>query len=123
MGWIFLLAAVGVAAYIGLDLAKFHKASKDNEAAHGVKVDAGGVLFVQGMVTYYRLPSGERRKVAEFPMDLRPGSADMRAFLQIMDKAREQKQAESSNARKKALSNIHKIAKEENGLDFKVGDK
>lgn len=38
----------------------------------------------------------------------------MRAFLGVMDKALRDKQAEASNKRKAALTNMAKVAKEEN---------
>ena len=110
MGWFLVLVTVGFVAFVAIDIARFAKASKPD----GVKVDAGGVLFVQGNATYYRLPSGQRRKIADYPFDLTPGSDDMRAFLGVMDKALRDKQAEASNKRKAALNNMAKVAKEEN---------
>lgn len=97
-----------------IDLLRFtvakHRADK---GVAGVKTDAGGVLFVEGRRTYYRMPNGVRRKMADYPMDLTPGSPDMVQFTAVLDQARKLHEAEKRAKRKAALINMRAVAKEE----------
>lgn len=109
-----LLAVVVI--LLGIDFTRFviaaRKEPKKNEPM-GVKVDAGGILFVQGRKTYYQMPNGTRRKIADYPMDLKPGSRDMNMFLSMMDQARKLKENEGRAARKQAKLAMEAVAKEE----------
>jgi hypothetical protein len=97
-----------------IDLLRFtvarHRADKD---VAGVKTDADGVLFIEGRRTYYRMPNGVRRKMADYPMDLTPGSPDMVQFTAALDQARKLHEAEKRASRKNALTNMRAVAKEE----------
>lgn len=108
MAWIFLLALL-VVLFLISDFSVFAAKSKP---AEGYKVDAGGVLFVQGNATYYKMPSGARRKIADYAFDLTPGSRDMNMFLGILDKANREMKAEASNKRKAAIKNMLEVAKD-----------
>lgn len=102
-----------VLLYIVIDFSRFLVAKKkEKEEPEALKTDAGGVLFVQGNKTYYCLPNGSRRKIADYAFDLNPGSKDMNMFTGIMNKARSEMQAEASNKRKAAINNIVELAKQ-----------
>ncbi len=111
-GYILFILLFLVVAYIFFDFMRF--AGKSKEERKGTKVDAGGVLFIQGSRTYYLMPNGSRRKIADYPMDLTPGSADMNAFTRIMAKAREEKITEATAKKKSAVANMIKVAKDAN---------
>jgi hypothetical protein len=111
-GYILLAMVLVVVAYVAYDLYRFTKASK-GKTPDGIKVDAGGVLFVHGGKTYYQMPKGVRRKIADYPMDLRPGSPDMNMFTLTMDNARADFVKDKEAQRKEAAVNMRKIAKEE----------
>lgn len=97
-----------------IDLLRFtvakHRADK---GVAGVKLDAGGVVFIQGNRTYYRMPNGTRRKLADYAMDLTPGSADMKMLTATMDQARKAHEAQKRAERKDALTAMRAVAKEE----------
>lgn len=112
------LVFVIVLVYFGIDFFRF--SSKRKEAAKkvdGYMTDAGGVLFVQGNRTYYQMPNGVRRKIADYAMDLSPGSRDMAMFTQIMDEARRQKEAQDTNDRKAAKLAMERVARVANGYE------
>lgn len=108
MGWIFFIALL-VIVFLIADFSVFAAKSKGPE---GYKTDAGGVLFVQGNTTYYQMPSGARRKIADYAFDLTPGSRDLNMFLGILDKANREMKAEASNKRKAAVKNMIEVAKD-----------
>lgn len=112
MGWIILLVAI---LFVAVNFAIFaFKSDKESRDQHdGVRVDAGGTIFVMGTRTYYQQPKGKRQLVADYPMDLRPGSPDMNTFLAIMEKAKKQAAIDASNKRKAALTNMRELAKRE----------
>ena len=86
------------------------KSVKEDKAA---KVDAGGILLIMGGKTYYDMPNRVRRKIADYPMDLTPGSADMNMFTAIMEQARKECHEEASKDRKQALKVMREVAKDE----------
>jgi len=87
-----------VALYVVVSFARFAAArAKEVKAPAGVKVHAGGVLFVEGSKTYYTMPNGQRRKIADKPLDLSPGSADMVQFTAVLNKAYAEHQAEKED--------------------------
>ena len=73
---------------------------------------AGGVLFIQGGKTYYNMPNGVRRKIADYEMDLNPSSPDMRQFTECMETARREHNAEERVKRVNAKREMVKVAKE-----------
>jgi len=107
-----LLAIVFI--WVLIDFFRFRKAkAKGKQKAKAANTDAGGTLFVQGNRTYYNMPNGVRRKIADYPMDLNPGSADMNMFTGIMNQARKESHDESRKAKAQAIRNIGAVAKDE----------
>ena len=98
------------ALYVALDFLSFRRRAK--REGNGVRVHAGGLLEVSGGKTYYVLPKGERRKLADYPFDLTPGSADMQKFEMIMAKAYEENEKAKAQAEKDAVTNMHIVARE-----------
>jgi len=98
------------ALYVALDFLAFRRRAKREE--NGVRVHAGGLLSISGGKTYYTLPKGERRKLADYPFDLTPGSADMQKFETIMAKAYEENEKAKAQAEKDAVTNMHVVARE-----------
>jgi hypothetical protein len=112
-----ILAIIGavcliVAAIIGRDMLRFRKAQKLAESPKALGTDAGGYLYIMGGRTYYKMPKGAARKVADYAMDLRPGSPDMTRFKRILNNAAEEHAAEVAAMKAKADANMHDIAKE-----------
>ena len=115
---VFLIAVFVVLpiSVVMFDFLRFSaKRKKSAKKVDGYQTDAGGVLLVQGRRTYYIMPHGVRRKIADYPMDLSPGSRDMAMFSQIMDEARRQKDAQDTNDRKAAKLAMEKVARIANG--------
>lgn len=113
-----LIILLGMLLFAGLwvlvDFQRFRVAKKKAAIkAKEVGTDAGGVLLIMGGKTYYDMPNRVRRKIADYPMDLTPGSADMNQFTAIMEKARKECHEEASKDRKQALKSMHEVAKEE----------
>lgn len=109
-----------IAAFLGLmliwlvaDLSRFAFARRKANNPAGLKLDAGGVVFIQGNRTYYRMPNGTRRKLADYAMDLTPGSSDMKMLTATMDQARKAHEAQKRAERKDALTAMRAVAKEE----------
>jgi hypothetical protein len=100
------------ATVIGFDMLRFHVAQKRAENPEALGTAAGGVLFVQGGKTYYSLPKGERRKIADYAMDLRPGSPDMAMFKRIMQQAADEHAKEVAETKNEAMANMREVAKE-----------
>lgn len=110
-----IILLVLVVLFLGLDFTRFVKAAikQDKDAElNGVKVDAGGILFVLGNRTYYQMPNGTRRKIADYPMDLTPGSRDMNMFTATLDQARKEHHNEQRNVRKEAKLAMESVAKD-----------
>ena len=113
-----LYILLGMLIFAGLwvliDFQRFRVAKKKSvKEAKATNVDAGGILLIMGGKTYYDMPNKVRRKIADYPMDLIPGSADMNQFTAIMEQARNECHEEASKERKQAIKNIHEVAKEE----------
>jgi hypothetical protein len=107
-----LLALVFI--WVLIDFFRFRKAkAKGKKEAKAANTDAGGTIFVQGNRTYYNMPNGVRRKIADYPMDLNPGSADMNMFTGIMDQARKLAHEDAKQAKKQAINNIASVANDE----------
>lgn len=109
-----------IAAFLGLmliwlvaDLSRFAFARRKADNPAGLKTDAGGVVFIQGGKTYYQMPKGTRRKIADYAMDLTPGSADMKMFTATMDQARKLHEAQKRAERKEAVEAMREVAREE----------
>ncbi len=115
--WFVIIVLVCLAIlFLGVDFTRFVKGkakeSSKDDGPKGVKVDAGGILFVQGNRTYYNMPNGTRRKIADYAMDLSPGSRDMNMFTATLDQARKLHQNEQRNIRKEAKLAMESVAKE-----------
>lgn len=111
MNYVFYsLAGVLILAFlfVGGDFIRFSV-----KRARAGNTDAGGMLYVQGKKTYYRMPSGEVRKIADYPFDMTPGSEDLNAFTSIMDQARTEAHEAEKARRAEALRAIKLVAKEE----------
>ena len=100
------------ALFILADMLRFRKAQKVAEKPEALGVDAGGVLFIRGGKTYYKMPKGTDRKIADFPMDLRPGSVDMNRFTRILDEARKAHDADVAESKAEADKNMREVARE-----------
>ena len=110
-----VLAVTCLAAFVAylVGLVRFAAArAKEAKASAGVKVHAGGVLFVEGSKTYYTMPNGQRRKIADKPLDLSPGSADMVQFTAVLNKAYAEYQAEKDEEDKRTVKAMHEVARE-----------
>jgi hypothetical protein len=110
-GFIVFLVVV-VVILLGIDFTRFIVAKNKTGEPMGVKCAAGGILFVQGRKTYYTMPGGERRKIADFRMDLKPGSKDMNEFTRIMDQAARSNINEGRESRRKSKESMQKLAKD-----------
>ena len=98
--------------FLGVDFTRFIVARTKTDEPMGVKCAAGGILFVHGNRTYYNMPNGVRRKIADYAMDLTPGSRDMNMFSAIMDQAAKEKINEGRVERKKSKEAMESVAKE-----------
>lgn len=101
-----------IAAIIGGDMLRFHVAQKRAADPKALGTPAGGTLFIQGGKTYYQMPKGARRLIAEYAMDLRPESPDMVRFKGIMQKAADEHAREVAESKAKADAAMHAVAKE-----------
>lgn len=110
--WVVAILVLLLIVFLGLDFTRFIVAKGVNDRLNGVKCNSGGILFVQGRKTYYQMPGGQRRTIANFPMDLTPGSKDMNEFTRIMEQAAKEKIVEDRQARFDAKANMSAIAKE-----------
>ena len=106
------LFAIGASAVL-FDMARFGRAKAKAENPTAAQVDAGGIIYVQGTKTYYKLPKGEIRKIADYAMDLRAGSVDMNTFTHLLDKARAEHEAEVKATKEDAFRKMGDVAKEE----------
>ena len=111
--WLILAILAGGAALIaGIDMLRFAIAKRRAENPKAIRVHAGGEVYLQGGKTYYRLPKGEVRKIAEYPMDLRAGSRDMMRLTSIMDQAHDEHERERAAQRAQADKAMREIADE-----------
>jgi hypothetical protein len=112
-GLVITIASLAVIAYIAAGFVAFAvRSRREANSSESVKTHAGGALFVEGGKTYYTMPSGQRRKVADYPMDLTPGSADMIQFTAVLDKAYAEHMADKDKSRKAAVKAMHEVARE-----------
>jgi hypothetical protein len=111
LGILTLLGAIAILA----DMARFKvaKTKAESPMAGKFKDLPDCVLYVQGNKTYWRNQHGTIHKVADYPMDLRPGSHDMAVFTATMDKARKAHDDEVARQKAEAVGNMAMIAKEE----------
>lgn len=117
-----LIAAL-CAAWLLFDMARFGRAKHKAEHPKAGIADAGGLLYIQGGKTYYKMPkSGTIRKIADYPMDLRPGSPDMVEFTRIMDQARAEHMAEVRQTKMKAEAAMRDTAKLEAEAEARDAD-
>lgn len=107
-----VIAGLG-AILILADILRFAIAKRKAESPDAVGVHAGGTLYIQGGKTYYRMPKGQARKVADYAMDLRPGSKDMDMFTEILNQAAVEHDKEVAEAKGAAVQNMREIAKDE----------
>lgn len=106
---IFCFVAVGAVVF---DMARFAKKKAKAENPTAGLTDAGGVIYVQGGKTYYRLPKGEIRKIADYAFDLRPGSPDMIMFLDVLDMAKKEHATEVAAMKAEAVKNVKELGKD-----------
>ena len=112
---IFVVLVAAFIIWLGISFTYFatQKNKQDKRAkADGLQCHAGGVLFVQGGKTYYNMPNGVRRKIADYEMDLSPGSGDMLQFTECMETARREHNAAERVKRVNAKKAMTKLAKE-----------
>ena len=72
------------------------------------------VLIVKSNRTYFRMPSGKLRRIADYAMDLTPGSADMNMFSNLADRAYQEHENEKRGQKLAAAENMKELAKELN---------
>ena len=115
MIWLFIgVMMILLGVFLFQDFARFsYRRARALKKDEGYMTDAGGYLFVQGRKTYYTMPNGTRRKIADYPMDLTPGSADMNMFTSTMDQARKETANAARVMRKEAKANMEAVAKGE----------
>jgi hypothetical protein len=97
------------------DMLRFRKRSKAAENPNALGTPAGGTLFLKAGKTYYQMPKGPIRKIADFRMDLRPSSPDMARFKKILQQASDEHAQEVAETKIKADEAMHAVAKEEAG--------
>ena len=109
-----LAAICGVALlYLVVSFARFAAARKaEAKAPDGVKTHAGGDLIIQGGKTYYVMPSGQRRKIADKALDLRPGSPDMLEWTRVLERAYAEHMADKDEEHKQTVKTMREVAKE-----------
>lgn len=112
-GYVLLILLLAAGAWVASDFLNFRR-SNAGEKVKGLECDAGGIVFVEGTKTYYRMPDGSRRKLADYAFDLTPGSKDMNMLTGILEQARKAKQEEASVDRKAAIKNMQDVAKHVN---------
>ncbi|CAK0767935.1 hypothetical protein CCP3SC15_3760006 [Gammaproteobacteria bacterium] len=113
--WLALIVVCLIGALVALDMGRFALAKHKAENPQAGLTDAGGILYIQGGKTYYKRPSGQINKVADYAFDLRPGSHDMNMFLAVMEKAKAEHEAELNAAKLASLESMKAIAKSEAG--------
>ena len=103
---IFAVLAFIVAAFVAYDMARFARAKKRAEKPTAAKADAGGYLFHRGGKTYYKMPNGTDRKIADTTLDLRPGSPDMIRFTELMELAAKEHETDKLKSMRDAAKEI-----------------
>lgn len=101
------------AAFILADMLRFRKAKKLSENPTALHTAAGGDIFIRGGRTYYKMPKSGDRKIADYAMDLRPGSPDMARFTKILNDAADAHAQEVAETKAKADEAMRAVAKEE----------
>lgn len=81
-----LVIVAVLAVFMIFDFARFMRKRMADKATEA-SCHSGGNLIIDSSKTYYVMPNGERRKLADYPMDLDPKSKDMRMFAAIMEQA------------------------------------
>lgn len=108
---VLIVCSLGLLFFL-FDILRFRRASKLSENPDKIGTAAGGLLYIQGNKTYYRMPRGAIRKIADFRMDLRPGSPDMARFTSVLNQAAEEHAQEVAEAKIKADEAMYAVAKE-----------
>ncbi len=112
VGILFALSVV----ILGADMLRFARAKKRADNPNEVGCDAGGVLYIKAGKTYYDMPNRKgTRKIADYAMDLRPGSVDMNAFTSLMNQAAKEHDDEVAKTKAEAAQNMRAVAKESQG--------
>jgi hypothetical protein len=104
------------AVWIVADMLRFRRAQKRAQAPDALGVDAGGTLYLESDRTYYRMPNGSVRKIADYRMDLRPGSPDMNMFTTVLDEAAAVHAKEVAAMKAAAVVNAKAVARGEVSL-------
>lgn len=113
LGLILAGTCLGLFTVYVVGLLRFAAARKaEAEAPDGVKTHAGGDLIIQGGKTYYIMPSGQRRKIADKALDLRPGSPDMLEWTRVLERAYAEHMADKDEEHKQTVKTMREVAKE-----------
>jgi hypothetical protein len=104
------------AIWIVADMLRFRRAQKRAADPEARAVDAGGTLYLESDRTYYRMPNGTVRKIADYRMDLRPGSPDMNMFTTVLDKAAKEHDQAVAEMKAEAVRNAQAVARGEADL-------
>lgn len=101
-----IIAAVvlALAALLVADFLRFSKARNKSKATSAA-CHSGGIISIESDKTYYTMPNGVKRKLADYPMDLDPKSKDMQLFSRLMDQANREREAEK-------VTQMQKVARE-----------
>lgn len=106
----------GLVLFVAIDLIRFARAKKRADNPSEVGCDAGGMLYIKAGKTYYDMPNRKgTRKIADYAMDLRPGSVDMNAFTSLMNQAAKEHDDEVAKTKAEAAQNMRAVAKESQG--------
>lgn len=108
--FIIAILALAGALLVGLDMLRFAMRKRRAESPKSGHTDAGGDIFIEGRKTYYMMPNGVRRKIADTPLDLRPGSPDMIRFTDLMERARREHEKDKAEKMAEAAKEIAKDA-------------
>lgn len=93
-----------LAALLVADFLRFSKARR-SEKSTAAACHSGGIISIESNATYYTMPNGVKRKLADYPMDLDPKSKDMQLFSMLMDQANREREAEK-------VTQMQKVARE-----------
>lgn len=84
--FVLLVIVALITVFVVFDFIRFNR-SRNKEKATSAACHSGGTFIIDSNKTYYVMPNGERRKWADYPMDLNPKSADMALSAKIMEQA------------------------------------
>lgn len=101
---IIALIFVALLALVAVDFSRFKKARR-SEKSTAAACHSGGILSIESNATYYTMPNGVKRKLADYPMDLDPKSKDMQLFSRLMDQANRERESEK-------VTQMQKVARE-----------